>query len=93
MKLPSLTILIMAVGTRGDIEPFCLLGMRLKDEGHRVRIATHECFRLYITNHNLEFFPLAGDPIQLSQFMVNTKGCIVPTSIMQLREVLPPTTY
>jgi sterol 3beta-glucosyltransferase len=64
------------------------LGLRLKQDGHRVRIATHSMFREYITDKGLEFFPLAGDPMMLSEFMVKTKGFIIPTSPDLLMEVI-----
>ena len=80
--MPRLSIVILAVGTRGDVEPFVLLGKKLLEDGHRVRLATHECFRSYITStqRNLEFYPLGGDPVRLSEYMVKTKGWILPTS-------------
>ena len=71
IPIPKLTIAILAVGTRGDIQPFILLGKRLKKDGHRVRIATHECFRNYVKSPQvgLEFYPLGGDPVKLSEYM------------------------
>ena len=33
---------IQVVGTRGDVQPFIGIGMRLKQYGHRVRLATHK---------------------------------------------------
>jgi sterol 3beta-glucosyltransferase len=65
---------------RGDVQPFTELGLRLKSDGHRIRIATHECFRSYILDKGLEFYPLAGDPMLLSEFMVKTQGFLIPTS-------------
>lgn len=72
---------------RGDIQPFRQFGMRLKEDGHRVRLATHELFRSYILEKGLEFYPLAGDPKLLSEFMVKTGGSILPLSAELLKEI------
>ena len=79
--LPKLTIAILVVGTRGDVQPFCAVAMRLRDKyGHRVRLATHAIYRDFVESLGIEFFPLAGDPKSLSAFMVKTKGNLFPTS-------------
>jgi hypothetical protein len=39
--LPPLSIVVMIVGSRGDVQPFMPIGRRLA-ERHRVRIATHQ---------------------------------------------------
>eukprot|EP01034_Spumella_vulgaris_P023338 gene23338-29550_t len=87
IPVPKLRILIMAVGTRGDMQPFVQLGLRLQRDGHRVRLATHASFRSYIIDKGLEFYPLAGDPVKLSEFMVKTHGFIIPTTAELMREV------
>jgi len=72
---------------RGDMQPFVQLGLRLQRDGHRVRLATHACFRDYVQGKGLEFYPLAGDPLKLSEFMVKTQGFVIPTTpelIMQV---------
>ncbi|KAJ3370567.1 hypothetical protein HDU91_006058 [Kappamyces sp. JEL0680] len=66
--IPCLTILIMIVGSRGDVQPFVALGRELRKHGHRVRLATHQVFK--------EFYPLAGDPAELMAFMVKNPGLI-----------------
>jgi hypothetical protein len=52
IPLPKLNIVILVVGTRGDVQPFVSIGKRLREDGHRVRIATHETYRKYITVDN-----------------------------------------
>jgi hypothetical protein len=42
---PRLNIVVMVIGSRGDIQPFLKLGKNLKEYGHRVRIATHPAFK------------------------------------------------
>ena len=77
--------------SRGDMQPFVQLGLRLLQDGHRVRLATHACFRDAVTSKGLEFYPLAGDPLKLSEFMVKTQGFVIPTTpelLMEVRGVL-----
>lgn len=64
-------ITILTVGSRGDVQPFVALGIELQKLGNIVRIATHEIFRSFIESHNLEFYPLRGDPTELIQLCVN----------------------
>src|SRR5262245_7620764 len=60
-QVPPLSIVVMIVGSRGDVQPFIPIGLRLAQR-HRVRIATHRAFRPLIEKAGLEFYPLGGDP-------------------------------
>ena len=84
---PRLNIAILVVGTRGDLQPFLALADNLKNQGHRVRVATHACYRDLVVQRGFEFYPLAGDPKRLSEFMVRNQGCLVPLSSESLLEV------
>jgi Glycosyltransferase family 28 N-terminal domain len=59
---PKLNIVVMVIGSRGDIQPFLKIGKVLKnDYGHRVRIATHPAFKDFIEKDSgLEFFSVGG---------------------------------
>jgi sterol 3beta-glucosyltransferase len=86
--IPPMSIVVMAVGSRGDVQPFIPIGRRLA-ERHRVRIATHREFRSMVEEAGLEFYPLAGDPHELMEYMARTRGRIVPTRLGQLVEEVP----
>ncbi|KAK6421866.1 hypothetical protein LTR95_016745, partial [Oleoguttula sp. CCFEE 5521] len=75
---PRLNIVIMVIGSRGDIQPFLKVGMVLKKQyGHRVRIATHSAFRDFVEQDGgLEFFNIGGNPSELMAFMVKNPGLI-----------------
>ena len=34
----------------------------LQEYGHRIRVATHKDYRKFVTDYELEFYPLGGDP-------------------------------
>jgi hypothetical protein len=72
---PPMSIVILVVGTRGDVQPFTYFGQALQKDGHRVRLATHAEYRDdVVTKGGLEYYPLAGDPRKLSEYMVKTGG-------------------
>ncbi|KAK5164789.1 uncharacterized protein LTR77_009453 [Saxophila tyrrhenica] len=83
---PRLNIVIMVIGSRGDIQPFLKIGKILRHEhGHRVRIASHPVFRDFVERDGgLEFFSVGGDPSELMAFMVKNPGLI--PNMQTLRE-------
>jgi len=54
-------ITILALGSRGDIQPNVTLGSALKAAGHQVRFITFESFSSLIAEHELDFHPIRGD--------------------------------
>src|SRR6185295_5387910 len=76
--VPTLAIAILIVGSRGDVQPFLPIAQRLARDGHRVRLATHAIFREFVESRGIEFFPLAGDPRELMEYMVMTGGRLIP---------------
>ncbi|PYH83635.1 sterol glucosyltransferase [Aspergillus uvarum CBS 121591] len=83
----QLNIVIQIVGSRGDVQPFIALGNELQKYGHRVRIATHDVFRTFVTESGLEFFPIGGNPAELMAFMVKNPGLIPQMKTLRAGEV------
>ncbi|KAE9603352.1 hypothetical protein Lal_00008203 [Lupinus albus] len=92
--IPPLNIVMLIVGTRGDVQPFVAIGKRLQDYGHRVRLATHSNFKEFVLTAGLEFYPLGGDPKVLAGYMVKNKGFLpsgpsdIPIQRNQMKEII-----
>ncbi len=56
------------------MQPFLAVGLRLKEYGHRVRIASHAQHRSFVEQFGMEFYPLGGDSQVLADFAVQSKG-------------------
>ncbi|KAF7553273.1 hypothetical protein G7Z17_g3740 [Cylindrodendrum hubeiense] len=82
-----LNIVIQIVGSRGDVQPFIALGNELQKWGHRVRLATHDVFEQFVTDHGLEFFPIGGDPSELMAYMVKNPGLIPNMKSLRVKEI------
>ena len=63
----NLSILMITVGSRGDVQYWIPICSRLVQLGHRCTLGTHERYRSWITEMNLgiNFVPIAGDPAKL----------------------------
>ncbi|PKA58343.1 Sterol 3-beta-glucosyltransferase UGT80B1 [Apostasia shenzhenica] len=93
-SIPRLKIVMLVVGTRGDVQPFIAFAKRLQEFGHHVRLATHVNFRNFVLSAGVEFYPLGGDPRIMAGYMVRNKGLLLfgPTEISiqrkQLKEII-----
>jgi len=58
-------IILVSIGTRGDMEPFLSIGELLKEKGHDVICAFPEQFRNLAENLKLEFFSLGTKFIKM----------------------------
>ncbi len=54
-------ITILALGSRGDVQPYATLGIGLKQAGHQVRLITFKNFAHFAKDNGLEFHPIRGD--------------------------------
>lgn len=54
-------ITILALGSRGDVQPYAVLGNGLRAAGHQVRFVTFESFAPIVAKNDLDFHPIHGD--------------------------------
>src|SRR5439155_18493884 len=51
-------VLLIALGSHGDVHPFVGVGRRLRQRGHHVAVAANEYFKPLIDHAELEFLQL-----------------------------------
>jgi len=54
-------IVIIAPGSRGDVQPYIALGKGLQNAGHHIRIVSHKNFSSLVTSYGLEFWSVDSD--------------------------------
>lgn len=54
-------VTILAMGSRGDVQPYVALGVALQKAGVRARIATLETFAPFVASYGLEYYAIQGD--------------------------------
>ncbi|WOK94628.1 sterol 3-beta-glucosyltransferase UGT80B1 isoform X2 [Canna indica] len=89
-SIPRLKIVMLVVGTRGDVQPFIALAKKLQasmlmelycikeafyyEFGHHVRLATHMNFCSFVRSCGVEFYHLGGDPRIMAGYVARNKG-------------------
>lgn len=58
-------ITLFTLGTRGDVQPFAILGEALAKRGHSVTLCTAKNFRGLVESHNIQFHPVNINSEQL----------------------------
>jgi len=58
-------ITILALGSRGDVQPYVALAKGLKRASYQVRLAAPANYALLAAQHGLDFFPIAPDSQQV----------------------------
>ena len=62
-------ITLFTLGTRGDVQPFAILGEALASRGHTVTLCTGKNFRTLVEGHHINFHPVNID----LEAMINSK--------------------
>src|SRR5579862_6111563 len=58
---------IVAIGSRGDVQPFVALALGLKNRGHEVTLMAHENFKEFVEGFGLSFIPIRGNVEEMLQ--------------------------
>jgi UDP:flavonoid glycosyltransferase YjiC (YdhE family) len=67
-------IAILALGSRGDVQPFVALGTALQRRGHSVAVATFGSFRGLVEGVGLRLIPVPGDAQAMTGQLMATDG-------------------
>lgn len=54
-------IAILTLGTRGDVQPYAVLGQALSQQGHQVVLSTAKNFEALVKSYGIEFVPVEAD--------------------------------
>ncbi|MUL36725.1 glycosyltransferase [Gloeocapsopsis dulcis] len=60
-------ITILAIGSRGDVQPYVALGLGLQAAGHQIQIASYARFADFVRSHGLNFAAVGTNPQQYIQ--------------------------
>src|SRR5258708_7958826 len=55
-----MTVLILCIGSHGDVHPFIGLGLALRARGHRVKVITNPYFAGLVEKVGLELVPISS---------------------------------
>ncbi|MEO1762748.1 MAG: glycosyltransferase [Cyanobacteria bacterium J06629_18] len=79
-----MNITIIAIGSRGCVQPYVALGVGLEKAGYRVKLATHAIFENLVKSYGLEFAPVGNNPQELLKKIVSqlkNRNKIIPLNI------------
>ena len=63
-KKTGLRILVLTIGTRGDVQPFVALGQEMQRRGHKVTICAFGTHRELVERYGLKYAPAGLDGIE-----------------------------
>ncbi len=58
---------IVAIGSRGDVQPYTALALGLMDRGHEATVMAHENFKEFVEGYGVAFIPLRGNVEEMLQ--------------------------
>ena len=81
---------IIAIGSRGDVQPYVALGKGLQQAEYEVCVMTHDAFERLVCGEHLEFFAVGGDPRTLVDHVMNEAGAgKKPNEVVLMSKLIP----
>lgn len=65
VRLTPRRFTMLTIGSRGDVQPYIALALRLMQDGHKCVIVTHDEFKAWIEGYGIEHRQAGGDPTAL----------------------------
>ena len=62
-----MTVLVLSIGTRGDVQPHVALARGLRDAGHAVTVCTSPRYRPLVDAQGLAYAPLSDDLVAIAE--------------------------
>ena len=86
-------IMMIAFGSRGDVQPFLALAVALQGRGHHITLAASQDFEDLIQSHGVTYLPIAIRASAMQNLgstqQVTDKG-VTPSSLLAIwREIIP----
>jgi sterol 3beta-glucosyltransferase len=81
---------MIALGSRGDVQPYVALGKGLKQAGYEVVLLTHDPYKRLVLGEGLEFFAIGGNPRSIVDRVMNqARVGEKPNEFDFMRKVVP----
>lgn len=71
LKIQPMHIHCLTIGSRGDVQPYIALCKQLQKDGHHCTIVSHDEYRDWVREHDIDFKPVGGDPGALMKLSVD----------------------
>ncbi|MBK8023464.1 MAG: glycosyltransferase family 1 protein [Chloroflexi bacterium] len=84
-----MNILILTIGSRGDIQPFVALGARARAEGHRVTVCTASSFQGFVEAQGLIYAPMTDELIRLADSKAGREAVEGGGKLGLMKQVMP----
>lgn len=88
-------VTILAIGSRGDVQPYVALGLALQKSGAQVTLATFKNFEAFVTGFGLQFSQVRGDisRIMTTEVAKNARQADNPLKILLSFNEMKALTY
>jgi sterol 3beta-glucosyltransferase len=82
-------ILIITIGSRGDIQPFVALGQYLQKQGYEVALQTAKSYQTFVETHELRYVYMNDDFIKLSESKAGQAATEGGGKLQLMKQVMP----
>ncbi|MCX6047210.1 MAG: glycosyltransferase [Chloroflexi bacterium] len=82
-------VVILTVGSRGDVQPYVALGVGLQRAGYQVTLATDPSFESFVRDYGLHFAPIRASFLQLIQSAEGRAALAGKNRLRLMQKVMP----